>query len=109
MRQKIGIDLDSTINNLAEVWLDRYNKDYNDNLTEWCCWNVVECVKPECGKDIFKYLTEPYFFLNLKIKPNAKEVISFLIKYFDVYVVTAYVPEACLDKTIWLKKRDPRT
>lgn len=32
---KIGVDLDSTLNNLYKVWLlDRYNKMYGDNLSE---------------------------------------------------------------------------
>ena len=29
----IAVDLDTTLNNLEEVWVDRYNKDYNDTLS----------------------------------------------------------------------------
>jgi len=107
MKRKIGVDLDSTLNNLSEVWLERYNKDYDDNLTQWDCWNVIECVKPECGEKIFKYLHEKYFFLNLGVMENAVDVLSYLSKHFEIYIVTAYSPDVCMDKAMWLKKHFP--
>jgi len=107
-RKKIGIDLDTTLNNLNDEWLDRYNLDYNDNLKQWDCWNVADCVKPECGKKIFNYLKEPNFFFKLSIRKNAVEVIDFLMEYFDIYIVTAYLPETCLDKVNWVKKFIPK-
>lgn len=106
-RKKIGIDLDTTLNNLMEHWLDCYNKDYNDNLKQWDTWAVDKHVKPECGVKIFDYLTKPSFFYNLDIKQNAVEVIDFLMLHFDVYIVTAYLPETCLDKANWVKKSIP--
>lgn len=106
-KRKLGVDLDSTLNNLAEVWLERYNKDYNDNLTQWDCWNVVECVKPECGKKILDYLHEKDFFLNLGVRDNAIDVLDYLSKYFEIYIVTAYSPDVCSDKAMWLKKHFP--
>ena len=71
MLKKIGIDLDSTLNNLDKVWLDRYNNDYNDNIKEWSQWDMEKIVKPECGKKIYNYLHEKNFFLNLDIQPNS--------------------------------------
>lgn len=100
----IGIDLDSTLNNLEVVWLNRYNQDYNDNLKEWSKWEVDEFVKPECGKKIYDYLHEPNFFYNLDIKPNARKVVNFLSKHYELYIVTAYTPDTCVDKTNWIKK-----
>ena len=105
-RKKIGIDLDSTLNNLEEVWVNRYNEDYNDNIVQFGRWDVHNTVKPECGAKIYNYLTEPQFFFNLDIKKDAKEVVHFLSKKYDLYVVTAYVPEACMDKTNWIKKQN---
>lgn len=109
-RKKIGIDLDSTTNNLNEIWVKRYNKDYNDNLTQKNIikWEIDEIVKPECGKKIFNYLHEPNFFYNLNIKNGAKETIEFLSKNHDLYIVTAYSSDTCLDKTNWIKKHDLR-
>jgi len=103
-RKKIGIDLDSTLNNLETVWIERYNQDYNDSLKEWDNWELDKVIKPECGKKIFEYLREPGFFYNLDIKKDAKEVVDFLSKHFELYIVTAYIPETCLDKANWIKK-----
>lgn len=105
-RKKIGIDLDSTLNNLNEVWIERYNKDYCDNLTQEDIvkWEINEIVKPECGENIFEYLHEPNFFYNLNIKDDAKETVDFLAKNYELYIVTAYSPDTCLDKSNWIKK-----
>lgn len=105
-RGKIGIDLDSTLNNLERVWVERYNKDYNDNLKNWTRWEIDEIVKPECGKKIFDYLHEPGFFYNLDIKKGAKDVVDFLSKHYELYVVTAYTPDTCVDKANWIKKHN---
>ena len=45
-RKKIGIDLDSTLNNLNDVWLDRYNKDYNDDIKHFEKWDATYNLKP---------------------------------------------------------------
>jgi len=104
--KKIGIDLDTTLNNLEQVWIGRYNKDYNDNIPEnWAKWDLHELVKPECGEKIYKYLHEPKFFYNLDIKENAKNVFNFLSKYYELYIVTAYTADTCKDKTEWVKKQ----
>jgi 5'-nucleotidase len=105
--QKLGIDLDTTLNNLNEEWLRRYNDDYDDNLKEYPTWDINKWVKPECGEKIFNYLHEPNFFYNLGIRENAKEVFEFLSNYFDIYIVTAYSVDACVDKVRWVEKHLP--
>lgn len=107
MRKSIGIDLDCTTNKLLEVWLDRYNKDYNDNLTVMPKWNLQDFVKDECGSKIFDYLHEPGFFYNLDVQEGAPEVIEWLYYNYDVYFVTAYTPDVCVDKANWIKKYLP--
>ncbi len=107
MKQKLGIDLDTTLNNLNEVWLKQYNEDYDDNLTEFATWNVDKHVKPECGQKIFSYLHEPDFFYNLDIREDASEVVDYISKYFDLYIVTAYSVDTCVDKVKWVEKYLP--
>jgi 5'-nucleotidase len=110
MRLKtIAVDLDTTLNNLEEVWIANYNRDYNDNLTpeDMVVWNTAEIVKPECGKKIYDYLLEPNFFLNLDIKPNAREVMDQLNEDNEVYIVTAYHYDTCADKARWVIKNLP--
>ena len=106
-KQKLGIDLDTTLNNLIDIWLERYNKEYGDKLKEYPTWDIDKWVKPECGKKIFNYLHEPNFFYNLDIRENAKEVIEYLSKHFDIYIVTAYTADTCFDKARWVNKYLP--
>lgn len=104
--KKIGIDLDTTLNNLEEKWVKEYNKDYHDNLKEFDRWDTENTVKPECGTKIFDYLHKPGFFRDLEIKPNAKNVVDFLSEHYELYIVTAYSPDTCLDKANWVKDKD---
>jgi 5'-nucleotidase len=43
------------------VWLIKYNRDYNDNLTlnNITDWNIDQFTKPECGKKIYQYIENP--------------------------------------------------
>jgi 5'(3')-deoxyribonucleotidase len=104
---KIGIDLDCTLNNLLDVWLERYNKDYNDNLKDPKVWVMTDIVKPECGNKIYDYLHEPGFFYKLGIQDGAAEVMKWLCEKFEVYIVTAYFPDVCYDKVRWVQKYLP--
>jgi len=109
MKIRIGVDLDSTLNNLEEVWLERYNQDYNDKLTvnDMIDWDPTKYVKPECGKKIFDYFREPGFFRNLDIKPGAKDVMHFLWKHFEVYIVSSSHPKVVGDKWDWIEEHLP--
>lgn len=42
----IACDLDAVLNNLNQVWLSRYNRDYNDNFTieQWTSWHPEKLV-----------------------------------------------------------------
>lgn len=106
-RKKIGIDLDSTLNNLNEVWLDRYNEDYNDNLKHFKKWDATYGIKSECDIKIYDYLKESGFFYNLDIQPNARRVVDLLSKKYDLYIVTAYQASTCVDKTNWIMEHLP--
>lgn len=109
MRKKIMIDLDDTINTLCRQWLDAYNKKYKDNLDikDVVDWDWTKFVKPECGKDIYKFLAIPGFFKDLGIKPHAQEVIPFLQQYYDVYILSAAHYGVCGDKGLWLQNYLP--
>lgn len=107
MRESIAIDLDSTLNNLDEVWVQRYNELYNDNLKHFTCWDVTKCVKPECGKKIFDILLEPEFFFRLGLKDGAYDAFKFLNSEYDCYIVTAYTHTTCVDKVRWVNKHFP--
>lgn len=107
IRKKIGIDLDCTLNNLLDVWLKRYNEDYNDNLSFVPEWSILGYVKDECGEKIFDYLHEPEFFFNLGIQKDAQYVVKWMCEHYDVYIVTAYTADTCVDKEKWVIKYLP--
>ena len=103
----IAVDLDSTLNNLNHVWIVRYNQMYNDTLDCFSEWNVLNCVKPECGNKIFDILLSKDFFSNLGMQSGADEVMERLCKEHDVYIVTAYTVTTCVDKVKWIRKYLP--
>lgn len=108
---KIGIDLDSVLNDLLPYWLHYYNEDYNDDIkTENVhVWEIDSVVKKECGKNIFKYILMPGFFRNIPVIKDSQKVTEWLSTFdeFELYVVTAYTPDVCKDKADWLAEYFP--
>ena len=106
-RKTFGIDLDDTLNNLCDVWLEHYNRDYKENLKkeDIKSWNIASYTK--IGDRIYDYLLYPNFFQSLGIQPQAKEVTEWLSQYFELYIVTAYHPATCYDKSKWVEKNLP--
>jgi 5'(3')-deoxyribonucleotidase len=107
---RIGIDCDDTINNLVEVWLNRYNVDYNDNvsISDIKTWDIGDHTK--AGKDFYKYLGDEKLFKSLSIKEGAAETIEKLCKQHEVYIVTAngsYNKGVCDDKVNFVKRFMP--
>ena len=53
-------DIDQVVADLYPSWFGRYNRDYNDDLhtSRVTAWNMEQFVKAECGKDIFRYLSQ---------------------------------------------------
>jgi 5'(3')-deoxyribonucleotidase len=56
-----GVDVDGPCADLLPEWLRRYNRDYDDAMTpaHITQWEMERIVKPECGKKIYNYLTDP--------------------------------------------------
>lgn len=109
MKKTIGIDLDTTLNQFDISLLNKYNSDYDDSLTpeDLVSWETHTLVKEECGKQIWDYLLEPGFFLDLGVQPNSQSVTRWLAEHYDLYIVTAYKAENCLEKREWIKNHFP--
>jgi len=103
----IAVDLDTTLNNMEQKWIKRYNEIYNDNLEMFTDWDITKFVKPECGDKIFDILGEPNFFFECGIKEYAADVMQYLNDNYDIYIVTAYTANACVDKIRWIEKYLP--
>lgn len=102
-------DLDGICCNLMKKWLDVYNRDYSDNLTEADIveWEWHRFVKPQCGKKIYHYLNRPGFFADLEPLPGCIESLRRLDAICELVVVTASPKEAAGDKMRWVQRHLP--
>lgn len=101
-----AIDVDSTVAWLGKAWLGRYNKDYNDNLTDEniLSWDTHLYVKPECGKKIYQYLEDPTLYDEVEVIPYALEAINEMKKSSRIIYVTNSTVGASGAKYNWLVK-----
>ena len=100
----MAIDIDGVTAETDEVWLARYNKDYNDDFTveEWTDWDIHKLIKPECGMKIYDYLTPDLYDDVLPVK-GAQEGIEKLKKIYRVIFLTTFDGLGNA-KYEWLKK-----
>lgn len=87
----ILVDMDEVLADLLGPWLNMYNQDYDDNLTQdqILNWNIFSFTKPECGKKFYNYLKTPGMFRHLPVRPYAKEMIQgFIDNDFRVLIVS---------------------
>lgn len=105
--------MDEVLCDLRTPWIERYNRDYNDNKTpdDLTEWNMISFVKPECGGKIFKYLNEPGFFFNLKPIEGAIDTVNYLIELLGkdkIYICTTSPIGGFDDKQRWIEKYLPK-
>jgi len=106
---RILVDVDDTLANLVEEWLRLYRIDYDDNLSssDITDWDISKFVKPECGKDIYDYLTRSDLYDN--VKPIDLTDSLFYIKLLRqcnhriIFATTAVISHAG-QKYRWLQK-----
>lgn len=76
----ILVDVDGVVADTHKSWLEMYNQDYDDDLKveEVTKWALHEFVKPECGRDIYKYLENPDFYDNTPMIDGALAGVRYL-------------------------------
>lgn len=103
----VGVDVDGTVADIHTPWLSLYNSDYGDNLQldQITDWGIHKFVKPECGKDIYKYLRMGALYESAKPIKGAQTAVA-LLRHHDVRVVliTACVPGTAETKREWLAR-----
>lgn len=108
---KILVDLDETVVNLGDEWLARYNRDWNDNLTvdSITSWDWHLFAKPECGRDLYKYLDDPDLFTDLPPLEGAVEAVDELQRMgHRIVICTAPAfPSNATAKQLWCQKYLP--
>jgi 5'(3')-deoxyribonucleotidase len=106
----IATDLDSTLSEFDKVWIERYNHDYNDELSleAWISWDTHLYVKPECGYKIYDYFNDPQLYLDAQVREGAQEVVQGWLEHgHEVLVISSCVPSAYEPKAAWLKRHFP--
>lgn len=76
----IFIDVDDVCADLMRAWLEAYNDQYGDCLTpeDITDWDISKFVKPECGKQIYRYLDSGDLYDVVEPIPNALEGVRLL-------------------------------
>ncbi len=87
----IGVDVDSVVADLHSVWISRYNKDYNDNLslegTEITDWDTSKFVKRECGVKIYDYLKDPTLYDDILPVEDSLDIIDQIKEDFNSRII----------------------
>jgi 5'-nucleotidase len=93
MEQKlIFCDVDGTVAQTHSAWYERYNRDWNDNLTHEMVldWGIHNYVKTECGVKIYDYLLQDDLYDDVQPYPGSIDGIETLRKYgFRVVFLTS--------------------
>ena len=103
----VAFDQDGVLADLTTPWLEAYNKGYNDNLKaeDITDWDFHQFVKPECGTNIYKYLSLPEFYSDLPVMPGAQEATRAIqVMGYEVMIVSASPKAAYRDKYEWLQE-----
>jgi len=103
----IAFDVDGVCADLLEVWIERYNKDYDDLLcaSEVSEWDLSCVVKMECGKKIFEYLNDPYLYDNVHPITESLETVQKLrhLGHRVLFVTSTNVYQYAA-KLLWLER-----
>jgi 5'-nucleotidase len=106
---RLLLDLDGVLVEMLPSLLERYNQDYQDNVSidQLDSWGLHRHVRPECGKKIYRYLLESGFYRNLPPVQGGPETVRQLHEEgYEIYVVTAaplLSPTAIWDKQEWIR------
>jgi 5'(3')-deoxyribonucleotidase len=107
----ILLDIDDTLNNLKEVWIDLYNKLYKDDLDHNLItdWDISRFVKPEAKRGIYDILRTPTLFSKMVTPlPHSEDVVCWLAERAKLYIVSYSVyPSIIYEKMEWMTKYFP--
>lgn len=91
MSKTILIDIDDTIENLCETWVDFLNKQYGTSVqyNEITEWNMSKFFPNLTKEQVFEPLYNPNLWDYVKPKPGAVEYVKKLIaEGYNVYLCT---------------------
>lgn len=103
----IAVDVDGVCADLHAEWLKRYNAEFHDDLTVERIrqWDMVPAVKPECGKQIYKYLNQSDLYEHVPVIDGAKAGVDELRDLgWRVVFVTSCTKGMADQKWEWLER-----
>jgi 5'-nucleotidase len=104
---RLLIDMDGVLCDLVKKWFAVYNAQHHDTLRAEQMREWGPHVYAKRGRAIYRYLSQPGFFLDLEPLPGAIEGMHQLVKCgHDVVIVTA-ARHGHADKLSWVRKNLP--
>lgn len=109
---RIICDMDAILADTLKNWLALYNREWNDSITkdDILHWDVHKSVKPECGVDVYKYIEQPDFFIDLEPLPGAIEGFRQLQNAGHEMLICSSPspsPMSAAEKLAWLHRHLP--
>ena len=106
--KRIALDMDEVLADVVPKFLDYYEQEYGHRPPKEAWW----------GRKIYQYngathlrerLHEKGFFADLPVMPHSQEVVRWLCRHYDVFVVTAATEfrNSLEDKYDWLQRHFP--
>lgn len=106
--------MDDVMTHHVEKLVSVYNREVMEaginhvlNMEDIKSWNISKYVVPEFKDKISEYFTRTGWFRYIKPRKDAQEVLERLCVDNEVHIVTAFVSEACIDKTGYIKEHFP--
>ena len=105
----IALDLDDTLSDNMEQLVALYNKESGDTTTleSFTSWGLSDAVLPEWKDKIGDIFLRPEWFQHLHPRKDMQKAVSVLSKSFNLVVVTAYHPQCCYDKAVFIQTHFP--
>lgn len=106
----ISVDVDNTLNNLAESVLKVYNADSGDNLSlsDITAYHIENFVKPEYKETFWHYFLDKRVWKGISIIDGCREVIAKLHNEgHKIIFVTTTEAENLPKKKNWLQRNFP--
>jgi 5'-nucleotidase len=107
-RKTIAIDMDGVIADTVLQFITWYEREFGERIEKEAFDGVPESEGLPNGT-VRKFVYMPGFFRTVPVMEGAKEAVLELMKYFDIYIVSAAVefPQSLPEKYEWLQENFP--
>ena len=108
---RIAIDMDEVLADTIDKFIELYKREHDTviRLDQMDGKEFNELLPEEIKATLKQYIHQPGFFRDLKVMPDAQEVVKALCDKYDVYIVSAAMefPNSLIDKHDWLAEHFP--